>query len=373
MKKVWLICFSGLLCLSACTASKQEDMKKERSSTIQNVAYKTKQSNKTPVTTIGYIEPFNEQKAIAEVKKNARHLSYTAIFSYQVKQDGSLIAVKDEKLIKEIKKQGSLPMFVLTNFENGTFSPSIAHALFTNQQAMNTVISQVLTTMKNKRYAAINVDFEHIKPEDKTRYNTFLHKLLSKAKANGYVTSTALAPKTSGTQSGPWYTAHDYKTHGQLADYVVLMTYEWGWSGGPPMAVAPITEVRKVLEYALSEIPRTKIILGAPLYGYDWPLPYKKGNPFAKRISPEGAAQLAIDQKIPLQYDARVDAPYFYYRDATGKKHVVWFENEASMQAKYNLVKEKGIRGVAYWVLGEPFARNWSLVEDRFSINRGTK
>ena len=51
-------------------------------------------------------------------------------------------------------------------------------------------------------------------------------------------------------------------------DFVVLMTYEYGWSGGPPMAVAPVNEVRRVIEYATSVMPPEKIMMGIPPVSY---------------------------------------------------------------------------------------------------------
>ena len=104
--------------------------------------------------------------------------------------------------------------------------------------------------------------------------------------------STALAPKTSATQQGKWYEAHDYRAHGQIADFVVIMTYEWGYSGGPAMAVSPIDQVRKVLEYAITEMPPNKIMMGQNLYGYDWTLPFVQGT-VAKAVSPQQAIELA--------------------------------------------------------------------------------
>lgn len=62
---------------------------------------------------------------------------------------------------------------------------------------------------------------------------------------DGYISTTALAPKTKEKQKGIWYEGHDYKAHGQTVDYVILMTYEWGYSGGPPLPVSPLTEVKK--------------------------------------------------------------------------------------------------------------------------------
>ena len=52
------------------------------------------------------------------------------------------------------------------------------------------------------------------------------------------------------------------------------------------MAVAPLPNVRQVVEYALTEIPASKIWLGVPLYGYDWPLPFVQGRTKAQSISP---------------------------------------------------------------------------------------
>src|SRR5699024_1214067 len=105
--------------------------------------------------------------------------------------------------------------------------------------------------------------------------------------ANDLFLSTALAPKTSASQQGLLYEAHDYAAHGDIADYVVLMTYEWGYSHGPPLAVSPIDKVRNVVEFALSVMSPEKILLGQNLYGYDWTLPYQQGGEPAEAISPK--------------------------------------------------------------------------------------
>ncbi|KSU83480.1 spore germination protein [Fictibacillus enclensis] len=325
---------------------------------------------KTKITSIGFLEPVDPQAAVKEVKDVGRHLSYVAFFSYRVKPDGTLIGIKDDQGLAAARKQGAVPMLVLTNFTEGNFSPEVAHTIFTDKTVSNRLINNVIKTMKAKGYKALNIDFEHIRAKDRDLYNGFLETILPKVKKEGFITSTALAPKTSDEQSGPWHGAHDYKRHGELADFVILMTYEWGWSGGPPMAVSPVPQVRNVIDYAVSVIPRKKIVMGAPLYGYDWILPYKKGNPFAKRIAPQEATELAIKEGAEIKYDNKSHSPYFNYSDDHGKKHVVWFENEESAQAKFNQVKYYNLRGIAYWVLGEPFPQNWSMLEDQFNVRK---
>ena len=99
----------------------------------------------------------------------------------------------------------------------------------------------------------------------------------------------AAAPKTSDRQRGILVEGVDYAKLGENADAVFLMTYEWGYTYGPPMAVAPLDKVREVVEYALTRIPPEKIILGIPNYGYDWPLPYERGITRARSIGNEEA------------------------------------------------------------------------------------
>ena len=325
---------------------------------------------KRSITAIGFLEPINPDQAAAEVNQVARNLSYVAFFSYRATEDGNLIGLNDEKALAATNRTDAVPMMVITNFTEGNFSPDVAHSIFTDKAASRRLVQNVLNTMKSKGFKALNIDFEHIRQEDRDLYNGFLETIIPAVRNAGYPVSTALAPKTSDEQAGPWHGAHDYKKHGELADFVILMTYEWGWSGGPPMAVSPIPQVRQVLDYATSVIPREKIIMGAPLYGYDWTLPYKKGGPWAKRIAPQEAADLAIKEGVAVKFDNEAQAPYYRYTDDNGKEHEVWFENEQSMQAKFNLIKEYRLRGIAYWVLGEPFPQNWTLLRDNFYIRK---
>jgi spore germination protein len=146
------------------------------------------------------------------------------------------------------------------------------------------------------------------------------------------------------------------------------MTYEWGYSGGPAMAVSPIDQVRRVLEYAVTEIPSNKIMMGQNLYGYDWTLPFVQGS-VAKAVSPQQAIQLAASHHVPIQYDTKAQAPFFRYSDA-GKQHEVWFEDARSIQAKFNLIKELNIRGMSYWKLGLAFPQNWLLIVDNFTVTK---
>jgi spore germination protein len=301
-----------------------------------------------------------------EVKEIGEYLTYLSPFRYSAIEDGGISSFQETELINVAVSKNISPLMILTNFKEGKFDSNLAHAIFTNNDVQDTLINNVIQNMKDKKYFGLNIDFEYLFQQDRELYNDFLRRVVSRLHPLGYTVSTAVAPKYSSEQKGLLYEAHDYKAHGEIVDFVVIMTYEWGWSGGPPMAVAPISEVRKVIEYALTEIPNNKIMMGMPLYGYDWTLPYVKGGGWAKSLSPQAAVQLAIQKNAAIQFDLSSQSPFFKYVDEQGKEHIVWFEDARSVQAKYDLVKEKGLRGVSYWVLGNPFPQNWYVLADNF-------
>ncbi len=133
------------------------------------------------------------------------------------------------------------------------------------------------------------------------------------------------------------------------------------------MAVAPIHQVRKVVEYALTEIPAAKIDLGIPNYGYDWPLPYERGVTQAVTIGNVQAVRIAVEQGAEIMFDDLAESPYFNYTSG-GIAHEVWFEDVRSLQAKFNLIKEYGLRGCGYWQIMKWFRANWVLLHNQFYI-----
>ena len=312
----------------------------------------------------GTVTPALEQAA----RKAAPFLTYLAPFNFQIQRDGTLKAPPLNNFSAIAEANNATLMMVVTNLEEGQFSAELGRIILTNQQVQNSLLDNIIATAKRLNFTDIHFDMEFLPPELREAYNAFLRKAKARLSAEGLLMSTALAPKTSATQAGAWYEAHDYKAHGEIADFVVLMTYEWGFSGGPPLAVSPINEVRKVIEYALTEMPASKIMMGQNLYGYDWTLPFVPGGQYARAVSPQRAIEIAAENNVPIRYDNTAQAPYFNYTDAQGKQHRVWFEDARSIQAKFNLVKELGLRGVSYWKLGLSFPQNWLLIENNFNV-----
>ncbi len=328
-------------------------------------------SLKTYAEVNAYVEPRGDavSSALTEAAREAApNLTYLAPFSFQIQRDGSLKEPLLDDFASIARNDAVTLMMVVTNLENDQFSAELGNLILTNPQLSDTLLNNIIATARRLGFNDIHFDIEHLRPEDKENYNIFLRKASARLHNEGFLMSTALVPKTSAQQTGEWYTAHDYKVHGEVSDFVIIMTYEWGYSGGPAMAVSPIDQVRRVLAYAITEIPPHKIIMGQNLYGYDWTLPFVAGGAYAKAISPQEAIRIARETRNSILYDYTAQAPHFNYLSEDNKVHEVWFEDARSINAKFDLIKELGIRGISYWKLGLSFPQNWLLLADRFNI-----
>jgi len=300
----------------------------------------------------------------------APYVTYISMFSAAVTEDGDVVPPNAQRFIDTAHQGGAATLLTLTNFRGSTFSSDLASAFLNNPAAVQRAIDELVIILRVQGYAGLNVDFEYVYPSDREAYNNFLRRLQPRLHAEGFSLSTAIAPKISANQAGLLYEAHDYPVHGEVCDFVVIMTYEWGYVTGPPMAIAPLRQVRQVLDYAVSAIPRNKILMGIPTYGRDWRLPYQRGVTRAETFSPVAATNRAIDMGVAIQFDQDAQSPFYRYWDAQGREHIVWFEDPRSLQAKFDTVKEYGLRGVSYWVLGNPFPQNFPLLRDNFRVRR---
>lgn len=315
----------------------------------------------------GYAYPFISPWVL---RNTLPYLTELSIFSYGFTAEGELVypLLDDTWMIAEALQSGSLPILTLTPFgTTGNFDNNLISAVVQNPVARDNLISNLLFVMEDKEYRGLDIDFEFIKAEDRDLFTEFVRVCTQRMHENGYQVSVALAPKVSADQRGLLYEGKDYAALGAIADHVLVMTYEWGYTYSPPMAVAPINQVRRVIEYAVTEIPPEKISMGIPNYGYDWPLPYEKGVSRATTIGNIEAVRIAVSQGAEIQFDELAGTPFFQYT-YNGVVHEVWFEDVRSLQLKFDVIKEFGLRGPGYWQIMQLFRANWLLLEDNFFL-----
>lgn len=314
----------------------------------------------------GYAYPFINRIVL---RQTLPFLTNLLIFTYGFTAEGELIPVDDDELIAIAEEFGVAPIMVLAPMTpDGNFNSEIAHSIFINPEAQEILVNNILATLGQKGYRGVDIDFEFVLPTDKEAFISFVQNMKNALGPSGYQVMAALAPKTSSEQPGLLYEAHDYERIGNIVDLVLLMTYEWGYLFGPPMATAPANMVRRVLDYGVTVIDPNKILMGMPNYAYDWALPFIQGETMAEALSNIEALERAEIHNVSIEFDEQAQAPFYYYTDAEGIAHVVWFDDARSMDAKFRLINEFNLTGVGYWQIMNFFPQSWIIASTLYNI-----
>ena len=317
--------------------------------------------------TFSYLTPSTPENDQSLVKAFASIHTYFGIFQYHFLEDGSLSTLNDQYLIRISRENKVAPLAVITNLTATGFNPEITRRVLNNHDIRERLITNIYNLVKSKNYAGVNIDFELVHEAERDIYSGFLRLLRERLRPEGYITSVAVPAKTNDAL--PWLKGYDYGGIGAAVDFVFLMAYDWHETSSPPGPVAPINDVRQTIHYALNHMRANKIILGVPRYGYDWTM--SDGNvASAHAVSVALAQETALNYQVPIHYSTEYQQAFYQYRDETGKRHVVWFENARARAQKLLLFVHYRLRGIGAWQLGLHFPQSATLVKEFTKIKK---
>jgi spore germination protein len=298
----------------------------------------------------------------------APYSSYISIFEYHFAANGDIVNnLNDLAAIESTWSHRVTPLVTITNLNSQGFNPELVHQVLNNPAARSNLVNNIFYLISRKGYGGVTIDFERVREADRDLFTGFLHQLRDRLRPSGFILVIAVPAKVS--EDTPWLRGYDYGGIGSVVDYMFIMAYDWHHAGSEPGPVAPITEVRSTVEFALNSVPGRKIIIGVPLYGYNWVIPYIPGT-VALAISNQNAIETAIRYQAPIQYSKADESPFFRYSDGQGIKHEVWFEDVKSMSAKMLLVREYNLQAIGAWQLTLGFAPGPYLLKKFFKIKK---
>ncbi|WP_160918052.1 glycosyl hydrolase family 18 protein [Guptibacillus hwajinpoensis] len=293
-------------------------------------------------------------------------ITYLAVFTYSFTPKGELLPIDDDAILKRAKALNIKPLLVISNYDVQMFSAELADTVLQNKEKRATLVQNLVTTVKEKGYAGVSVDFEFVPPERRKEFTLFLQEL-KKGLGNLTLQLNAHA-KSSDMPTNRLVGFLDYRAVGEIADIVSVMTIDYGYAIGPPDPIAPVWWVEEMLMYATSQINHRKVMMAMSLYGYDWSLPAQEKP--AEMISVQNAQNRAINGWLPIQYDEIAQAPTYRY-NLMGQQHVVWFEDIQSIKEKYKQMQVYDLLGATYWRLRFLFPQNWAYVEKNMRVLKG--
>jgi spore germination protein YaaH len=245
---------------------------------------------------------------------------------------------------------------VMPAIVNGEFDADAAHAILSDGATQTHALDSLTALVKNFGYDGINIDFENLYAADRQAFSAFMTNVYARLhRENGKTVTMALASKTRDTYGG-WSGPFDYAALAPNFDLAVVMTYDDHNSGTEAGPIAPIDWVERVIDYATTSIPPDKLLIGLPLYGYDWNLQ----TGWARAVSYDVTVRTVFAFGPGIQMDAASQSPTYSYAAGDGT-HQIWFENSTSLAPKLALAAKHGLAGWGAWRAGQEDQNFWSL------------
>lgn len=306
------------------------------------------------------------------LRKTLPYLTYLTIFNYRAIEDGEITGSDETDLIGIAKDYGVAPLMSLSTLTyQGTNDIETANNILYNDEVLERHINTILTILREKEYYGLNITLANLNQENRTAYENFITRLSSRLKAEGFLLFITITPRIVLNSSEVTIERADYSVFGQLADFLLLLTYGWGSFPGPPSPTTPAFLSESILQNALTMIPAEKIYTGISVIGYDWQSPYIIGISRANALTPDAAVVLASLTGSTILFDEVSQAPYFEYfntMDNKNTRHIVWFSDARTINALTGLVPQFGIQGAGIWNIMSFFDQMWLVINTQYYI-----
>lgn len=310
---------------------------------------------------IGYYVEADNRSSLTSLQKYHNQLTTVVPWSFSLSTNGQVVNAAPPDMLGEVlrfvgRNTDLKTLALISNYDqvNHEFSQTLARSVLRNPSARQNAVNNIAKVVQDWGVAGVNIDFEHVDPNDRLYYTAFIKELSQRLRQKGFLTTVSIPAKTYDDRWSAWSGAFDYAAIGQYADLVMLMAYDEHWRGGNPGPIASAGWVEQVVRYAVTQIPKEKIILGVPAYGYAWRAP-KNGSTVnyasAVRLAKRGSGVL---------WDPSSKTPYAY---SGGQE--IWFENAASLSYKLDIVTRYGIKGIAMWRLGQEDPNVWRVIDSK--------
>ncbi|MCL4384245.1 glycosyl hydrolase family 18 protein [Patescibacteria group bacterium] len=324
-----------------------QDVLKEKAAAIQK-------ADNQPVTISAWIAWWDGQKAINSLNQSNGKMKVISPMWYQLSAGGKMTEIPNASYKQQIKEaalgRGIDLMPTITN----NFDPEAVSKLLDNQDWQSQLTDNLVATAQAQGYKGWDIDWEEMYPGDQQGFSDFVKELADKLHQQNMQLSVTVQAKTGLPSDNPTSAAEDWPSLSQSADQIRLMAYDWHDNTSSAGPISPLPEYEKALEMATAQIPKEKIIVGLPTYGYDWV------NSKGEALQYDQMIQRLKNLKVSNQRDPDSAELVASYWDKL-TPHTVWFEDATSMEVKVKIAKSYGLTNFIIWRLGGEDPGIWNI------------
>jgi spore germination protein YaaH len=235
------------------------------------------------------------------------------------------------------------------------------HRILNEPALRESTIAGLLDLVARHGYDGINLDFEAGSAEDRDAYTSFVTDLATRLHTVGRKLSIDVSAKRMDDDvNHPRSALFDYPALAKAADHVFVMAWGRHWQTSGPGPIADWSWFTKVIDYVASQPNPDRWVIGAPLYGFDWPSGSGPGRPGTAN---EYADLIARAQRVGAtpQYDPATHESHFAYTDPGGVAHEAWYLSSQGVLERLDLARSRGF-GVGVWRLGREDQSLWQSI-----------
>ncbi|MFK9094819.1 glycosyl hydrolase family 18 protein [Bacillus salipaludis] len=317
---------------------------------------------KLEMSTLGFLVPSSVSANLATLNGLAGKLTYLAIVAYSFTKEGfAFNTIEDASIVMRCKELNITPLMMIRNYTGSDFSAELAGKVLENPTFRANLVASIVNITVQRGFGGVSIDLEFIPPARRNDFITFLTDL--KSALGELILHVNVHAKTADIPTNRIIGAYDYARIGQVADLVAVMTIDYGYPGGPPDPVAPITWMEQVIQYSITQINPRKLQIAMPLYGYDKVVHTNKTH----ALSVLTAQNQAITTGSSIEFDNSAKSPWFRYWHGV-EEHVVWFEDIRSYIEKYRLIDVYRLAGPTIWQISLPAPQNWAYLGRNIAV-----
>lgn len=275
---------------------------------------------------------------------------------YFVGSTGAVSDGTDAALVTWAKKNAKKVWVMVGNRSD----QEATHQLLSSASARTKAVDALGALVNKYGLDGLNIDFENAAPADRAYFTTFVTQLAVKLHALGAVLSVDVSPDL-GTD---WTDAFDYAALGKQADYMVLMGYDEHYGGSLyPGPNASLPYDRGAIQTLTKVVSSKKVILAFPFYNRDWSLNSNGTVASSAYVSLTEQNQLLSSYAMKPIWNPTLGQYVASYTKGS-INHTIWIEDGRSLIAKYRLVVQNGLAGVAYWHIGGESSDIWASLRN---------
>ena len=316
------------------------------------------------IATKGIVYPFVSMDTLI---KTLPFLTYLTVYSYFYTNQGEILGNDDMEIIQTAKLYGVAPLMMLTTYSTSQAEEiEVIHNILANEEYQDSLINNIVLTLSRKGYYGVDFNTPYIKPDDRPLYVDFIRKLSSQLRARGYMFVISISLSVFELLLNIKYPDLQYSELGVLADSVIIISYEFGFSFGIAPTVASFDTIRNLVEYMVGHISSDKIDFGISTIGYIWSLPYIDGVTRGQSLSYDSVIDLAREVAAEIQYDDVTKASYFQFYSQN--EYIVRFRDARGINAILSIVPTFDFDGVALWNVMFFYNQLWLVLNSQFEI-----